>query len=135
MLNSPYTSGTLTASSLPSLLATVSSTSYASQQTMINPQVGSQIQQPYGGVYAPQTMVVPQAMYGGMAPAASVGYPSGMNGIPVAGQLYYQPGRIITGYSQALYRAYIPPSISVLPAYSVQQPGVAPTVYGGSGWV
>jgi hypothetical protein len=141
MLNSPYTSSALTASSLPTLLTTVSSTAYSSQQTFAtNPQFGIQAQQPgasaglpYGG-YGPQTMMFPQASpYGGGVPFAAGGYPAVTGGQPVPGQLYYQPGRIITGYTQAMYRAYIPPSISVVPAYPTPmapQAGPMPMGYG-----
>jgi hypothetical protein len=140
MLNSPYTSSAMSATALPALLTTVSSTSYSMQQSFTNnPQFGAPGQQP--GVipglpnsgYGPQSMGFPQAVPYGVGMPMAGGYPTMMpqpimQQPPMPGQLYYQPARMVTNVAQTVYRTYIPPSVSAVPPYPVPQG--QPALYG-----
>lgn len=98
MLNSP---NGMTSSMLPSLLTTVSQSSLLVQGGA-NQLAGLGGQQPMGQFPQQQTMMSP---YGGF-PGQQQPY----------GQFFLPPGgRIVTGYTQTMFRAYIPPSLPPAP--------------------
>lgn len=142
MLNSPYSPGSITSSTLPGLLTAVSTSSSYTMQTFgggNNPQMGfpqqSQGMGFPGGSYGPQMVGMPQPSlpYGGgmqfMPPAQQYGPPMMTQPYvpPVPGRLVYQPGRIVTNYGQVVQRTFIPPRVSVVPLYP--QPGSVPMGY------
>lgn len=103
MLNSP---NGMTSSMLPSLLTTVSQSSLLVQNTGANQLAGLGGQQQPMGQFPPQPQQIMMSPYGG--------------GLPVQPQPYGQPflppgGRIVTAYTQSMYRAYIPPSPPPVP--------------------
>jgi hypothetical protein len=142
MLNNPYSSSAMVSASLPTLINTVSSSSYTFTQSSGTgfgaPQTGNPYGQPnpytqpvFG--QSPMVMAPVQQQPIPMSVPVAAPYPQpGMAMAPPVSRVFIQPARIVTGYTQGVYRAYIPPIVTTVPPYPVhiiRRPMPAPMMF------